>query len=219
MVSKHPKVGVNMSVFSSILKKLRQEKGYTQDELAALLNVSRSRIGMYETGSREPDFDTLRSIADLFGVDIGRLLGYSSPSSPSTPIPSGCQPLPDLADVPLVGRIACGDPITAEENIEGAVGVPAIWHADFALVCVGDSMAPSIRDGDLVAIRIQPEVETGEIAAVRIDGEATLKRVYTHPDCIELRPENPAYRSIILTGEEMNEVHIEGKAVGLCRGL
>lgn len=80
-------------------------------------------------------------------------------------------------------------------------------------------MAPAIQDGDLVAIRIQPEVENGEIAAVRIEDEATLKRVYLHDDYIELRPENPAYSSIIRRRDEMNDVHIEGKAVGLCRGI
>lgn len=80
-------------------------------------------------------------------------------------------------------------------------------------------MEPRIKDGDLVAIRSQPEVENGEIAAVRIGDEATLKHVYLYPTYIELRPENPAYASIIKFGEEMNEVSIEGKAVGLCRGI
>ena len=80
-------------------------------------------------------------------------------------------------------------------------------------------MEPSIKDGDLVAIHIQPMVENGEVAAVRIDNEATLKHVYLYPNYIELRPENPAYQSIIKIGEEMNEVKIEGKAVGLCRGM
>ena len=76
-----------------------------------------------------------------------------------------------------------------------------------------------IHDGDLVAIRKQPEVENGEIAAVRIGEEATLKHVYLHENFIELRPENPAFNSIILSREDMNTVVIEGKAVGLCRDI
>lgn len=80
-------------------------------------------------------------------------------------------------------------------------------------------MIPTFQDGDLVAIRIQPEVENGEVAAVRIDNEATLKRVYLHEDYIELRPENSSYASIIRRKDEMNDVHIEGKVVGLCRGM
>lgn len=71
-----------------------------------------------------------------------------------------------------------------------------------------------IHDGDVVYIRIQPEVENGEIAAVRIGEEATLKRVYLHQNFIELRPENPAFESIIRRRDEMNDVHIEGKAMG-----
>ena len=134
-------------------------------------------------------------------------------------IPAGFQPLPQMGEVPLVGAIACGSPILAEQNIEGTVSIPAGWHADFTLLCEGDSMVPTFQNGDLVAIRVQPEVENGEVAAVRIDNEATLKRVYLHEDYIELRPENTAYPSIIRRKDEMNDVHIEGKAVGLCRGV
>ena len=84
--------------------------------------------------------------------------------------------MPPMDEVPLVGKIACGSPILAQQNVEGMVSVPTEWHADFTLVCDGDSMVPTFQDGDLVAIRIQPEVENGEVAAVRIDNEATLKR-------------------------------------------
>lgn len=134
-------------------------------------------------------------------------------------VPPGFEPLPEMATVPLVGRIACGQPITAEENLEGYVSIPAEWHATFTLLCEGDSMEPRIKDGDLVAIRSQPQVENGEIAAVRIDCEATLKHVYLYPDKIVLQPEKPNYAPIVKIGEEMNDITIEGKAVGLCRGL
>ena len=117
--------------------------------------------------------------------------------------------------VPLIGSIACGEPITAVQNVEGEVDVPEGIRCDFALHCKGDSMVGAgIHDGDVVYIRIQPEVENGEIAAVRIGEEATLKRVYLHQNFIELRPENPAFESIIRRRDEMNDVHIEGKAMG-----
>ena len=80
-------------------------------------------------------------------------------------------------------------------------------------------MEPTICDGDLVAIKKDAQIENGQIVAVRIGDEATLKRVYIHKDYIELRPENPAYTSIILRKEAISEVAIEGRAVGLCRGL
>ena len=121
--------------------------------------------------------------------------------------------------VPRVGAIACGEPILAEQNIETYDKVPEDWHADFTLVCKGDSMDPRIKDGDIVAIRKQPAVENGEVAAVRIGDEATLKRVYRYPDRLVLQPENPTFPPIVLVGEEINTVTIEGKAIGLCRRL
>ena len=214
-----------MANFGSILKNLRLSRNITQGELAAKLGISRSAVGMYETGGREPDFEMMEAIADIFNVDMDYLMGRSQVERkhpippPNSEIPPGFQPMPEMDIVPLVGRIACGTPITAEENIERMVCVPSKWHATFTLTCEGTSMEPRIHDGDLVAIRSQPTVENGEVAAVRIDGEATLKRVYLHQGFIELRAENPAFESIILAKEEMNTVTIEGKAVGLCRDI
>lgn len=213
-----------MGNFASVIKRLRIERGITQEQLAALLKVSRSTVGMYEAGSREPDFETCEAIADIFNVDMDYLLGRSDverkdPILTNDTIPAGFEPLPATDTVPLVGRIACGEPITAEENLDGYVAIPSAWHATFTLTCCGDSMEPRIKDGDLVAIRSQPSVENGEIAAVRIGCEATLKHVYLYPDKIILQPENPSYPPIVKIGEEMNDVHIEGKAVGLCRNL
>lgn len=160
----------------------------------------------------ELDFDALSQAGNIRDA-------LKKQQTNNTPIPPGFEPLPEMESVPLVGRIACGQPITAEENLEGYVSIPAAWHATFTLKCCGDSMEPRIKDGDLVAIRKDVQVENGQIAAVRIGDEATLKHLYFHEDYIELRPENPVYSSIIRRKEEMNDVTIEGKAVGLCRGL
>lgn len=216
-----------MATFAERLKSLRREKGWSQQRLADELDLSKSSVNMYERGEREPGFETMEAIADLFNVDMNYLYGRTdikiadpivlAPKKPT--IPPGFEPMPKMDWVPLVGRIACGTPITAEENVEQMVCVPSRWHSTFTLTCKGDSMEPRIHDGDLVAIRSQPEVEQGEIAAVRIGDEATLKHVYLHENFIELRPENPAFESIILTKEEMNTVVIEGKAVGLCRDI
>lgn len=210
-----------MPSFANIIKNLRISRGITQEQLASMLKVSRSAIGMYETGSRQPDFETLEAFADIFNVDMDYLLGRSTVERkhPLSPIPPGFDPLPQTVRLPRVGQIACGTPILAETNIESYDNVPQNWHADFTLVCMGDSMEPKIKNGDIVAIRKQETVENGEIAAVRIDTEATLKRVFLFPDHLELRAENPAFASILLIGDQMNDAHIEGKAVGLCRGL
>ena len=163
----------------------------------------------------ELDLDTLAQAGNIRDA----LKTQQTNNASASPIPPGFEPLPEMESVPLVGRIACGQPITAEENLEGYVSIPAAWHATFTLQCRGDSMEPTIHDGDLVAIRKDVQVENGQIAAVRIGDEATLKHLYFHEDYIELRPENPVYSCIIRRKEEMNDVTIEGKAVGLCRGL
>ena len=212
-----------MATFAERLKSLRREKGWSQQRLADTLELSKSSVNMYERGEREPGFETMEAIADLFNVDMNYLYGRTDvkiadpivlePKKPT--IPPGFEPMPKMKKVPLIGAIACGEPITAIENREGEIDAPEDMNCDFALRCEGDSMiGAGIHDGDAVYIRIQPEVENGEIAAVRIGDEATLKRVYLHSDYIELRPENSAYESIIRRREEMNDVHIEGKAVG-----
>ena len=135
-------------------------------------------------------------------------------------VPQGFEPMPRIARVPLVGSIACGTPITAEQNIERYIGVPADWHADFALTCHGDSMAPTIRDGDIVCIRRQPEVEQGQIAAVRIGEEATLKHFHRQGGAVVLLADNAAVcPPMIYAGPQLAELQIEGRAVGLCRSL
>ncbi len=117
--------------------------------------------------------------------------------------------------IPLLGSIACGAPILAEEHIEDYVDMPKHIFADFALTCKGDSMINArIYDGDIVYIRRQDAVNDGEIAAVLTeDGEATLKRVRLFPDHIALMPENPMYKPLVFWHEEMNTVRILGKAI------
>ena len=200
------------------IKMRREQLGITQTALADMIGESKQTIYKYESGvvSNIPS-DKIEAIANALDVSPAWICGWEQGSE--TPIPSGFDPLPDMEEIPLVGRIACGEPITAEENLEGYVAAPAMWHATFALLCRGDSMEPTICDGDLVAIKKDIQIENGQIVAVRIGDEATLKRVYIHKDYIELRPENPAYTSIILRKEEISEVAIEGRAVGLCRGL
>lgn len=200
------------------MHELRTEKGISMKEAAARLGMPYTTYVNYEKGTREPNSETLILLAEFYDTSIDYLVGKSSNPKPAA-IPPGFEPLPPMDQVPLVGRIACGQPITAEENLEGYVSVPAAWHATFTLQCRGDSMEPTIHDGDLVAIRKDIQVENGQIAAVRIGDEATLKHLYLHNDYIELRPENPSFSSIIRRKEEMNDVTIEGKAVGLCRGL
>ncbi len=131
-----------------------------------------------------------------------------------SPVPPGFIPMPEMVKVPLIGRIACGQPITAEENVEGLVDAPKNARCDFALRCEGDSMIDAgISEGDVVFIRSQPEVNNGQIAAVRIGDEATLKRVYWNGKVLQLLPENRSYPPLVFSGQELEQIHIEGLAV------
>lgn len=203
--------------FGSVLKALRSEHDLTQRQLGEALGVSESTIGMYERGHREPDFEMLETIADYFNVDMDYLTGRSEVQRKYTFVPPSLDniiPMPLMSRVPLLGTIACGEPILAEENLDGEVDLPEHIHADFALRCKGDSMINArIFDGDIVYIRQQATVEDGQIAAVLIGDEATLKRVHFFEDHIVLAPENPTFRPLVYWGDEMNSIRILGHAV------
>lgn len=202
------------------IRNAREAAGLTQEELGKMCGTTKQTIYKYEIGKiTNIPIDRLEKIAGIVGVSTASLLGWEESSTPVSSIPSGYSPMPETELRPRVGRIACGEPITAEENIDDYDEVMKSWHADFTLLCCGDSMLPKIQDGDVVAIRAQQTVDNGQIAAVRIGDEATLKRVFLHPDYIELRPLNPYYDSIIRHREEMDDIRIEGIAVGLCRNL
>lgn len=216
--------------FSKRLTQALDLRGLSAADLSRATGVSEGTISCYKKGKYQAKQNRVYDFAKALRVDPAWLMGYDVPMEPqgqstqdtahrAVSIPPGFLPMPEMEQVPLIGSIACGTPILAEQNIEGSACVPARWRATFSLICKGDSMEPKIHDGDLVAIRKQPEVENGEIAAVRIGEEATLKRVYKRDGFLELRPENSNYESIILIGEKMAEATIEGKAVGLCRDI
>lgn len=194
-----------------IMRARRQELGLTLEEVGNYVGVGKSTVRKWEHG----DIENMKR-------DKIALLSKILKLSPLTfitgeveyGIPDNIIPLPKMKKIPLLGTIACGEPILATENIEALINADKDLNADFALRCKGDSMINArIFDGDIVYIREQPDVEDGEIAAVLIGEEATLKRVYKYPSKVVLRPENPLYDDMIYSKEEMNEVRILGKAV------
>lgn len=206
-----------MATLYDRIKSRRTELGLTVEELAHKMGYKdKSSISKIENGKADIPQSKIAAFADALETTPAYLMGWEEQAEPKEPIiPPGFEPMPKMKKVPLIGTIACGEPITAEQNIEKMVDVPEYIRCDFSLTCHGDSMVDAgIHDKDVVYIRIQPEVENGEIAAVRIDGEATLKRVYYNPGTLTLMPANPAYAPMVYTGPQLEEVHIEGKAVG-----
>ena len=118
--------------------------------------------------------------------------------------------------LPLLGIVACGKPIMANEDWESYVEAGTQIKADFCLKVVGDSMINArINDGDIVFVRKQEMVINGEIAVVIIEDEATLKRVFYYPDSqkLVLQAENPKYEPLVYLGQELETIHILGKAI------
>ena len=210
--------------FSENLKILRKSKKLSQEKLADELKVSRSLIGMWESGQRKPSYETLELLADYFNIRLDDLSGRNINKDMNFSNISNIIPLPKTRKVPRLGKIACGEPILAEENYDDYDDVPEEIKCDFTLLCEGDSMINArIQDGDIVYLREQPQVENGEIAACLVDGEfetkATLKRFYKYDDKIVLQAENPKYQPFVYVNEEMNKVRIIGKAVGFTSRL
>lgn len=193
------------------IHQLRKEKGLTLEYVGKFVGVAKSTVRKWENGDIEAiRSDNIQRLADLLGTTFDYLMDGVTGNI----VYKNVEPMPDTKLVPIIGGIACGLPITAEENVEGYAEVDRRVHADFALRCVGDSMINArIFDGDLVFIRRQPDVDNGEIAAVVIEGEATLKRVYKYPNRVELRPENPLFPVLQYEGVDLESIKIIGKAV------
>ena len=204
------------SIVATRMQQRREELGLTLDDIALEIGVARSTIQRYEKGTIEKlKLPVIEAIANVLQVDPAWLVGKSDdPKIADAVSPDNILPFPTMKSVPLIGTIACGEPILAAENIECEVDMPEHVKADFALRCKGDSMINArIYDGDIVYIRQQPTVDDGQIAAVLVDDEATLKRVHLYPDHVVLEPENPQYRPLSFWESDMEHVRILGKAV------
>ena len=188
----------------------REEHGMTMQEFADRSHLSKAYISMLER-NRNPKSG--RPPVPALDADQSVSLSYLQSRRP---LSDNLIPLEPMDQVPLLGQIACGTPILAEQNVEDYVDLPQHIRADFALTCRGDSMiGAGIQDGDMVYIRQQPEVENGEIAAVMVDDEeATLKRFYFDGFTVQLVAENPKFPPMVFTGEEISRrVHVVGRAI------
>ena len=191
------------------IKERRIEMDMSQEQLAQKVGYkSRSSINKIELGKSDISQTMIKMIATALNTTPAYIMGWEADT------PSNIIPLPQTRPVPLLGDIACGEPILAEENIETYVNVNSDIPADFALRCQGDSMINArIFDGDIVYIRRQADVDDGEIAAVLIDTEATLKRVHKFPNKLVLSPCNPMYDDLVYAAEQLSTIRILGKAV------
>ncbi len=185
------------------IKLRRTELGISQEELVIRIGYKhKSSINKIELGTQGLTQSKIKAIADALYTTPSYIMGWTEAITKQK--------------VPFVGEIACGKPIVTNEVFECYVELGCEIKCDFCLKAKGDSMTGArIHDGDIVFIKEQDTVENGEIAAVVIDDEATLKRLYLYQEeqKLVLQSENPRYQPLVYVGEELNHVHVIGKAV------
>lgn len=205
--------------FGTQIKIRRKMLGITQAELAQKVGyTSHSSIAKVESGTIDLPQSKIEAIAKALQTSPAYLLGLAQHDAAhiwQTHTFENVTPI-HTQRVPMLGEIACGKPIWANEERESYVQAGVNIKADFCLIARGDSMIGArIHDGDIVFCRSQNMVENGEIAAVIIGDEATLKRVYYYPDKqkLVLQAENPKYEPFVYVGSELDEINIIGKAI------
>lgn len=198
----------------NLMNQLKNEKNLSISELARRVGMAKSAVSKYFNFQREFPLNRANEFAKALGVETDYLLGLDFK------VPSNVTFVDTILNIPIIGDIAAGTPILAEQNIDGTIqmlpqNVPS--GKLIALNIKGDSMSPTIPNGSQVLVRLQEDVENGEIAAVLLPSEtsdsyeATLKRVKRQDNITMLIPDNKDYEPIIIT--ESSPVYIVGKAV------
>lgn len=203
---------------SDKIRVLRDSLGLTLEQVGNAVGVGKSTVRKWESGDiKNMRRDKIAALARILQTTPAYLMGWEEDETSNIPTAKNIFPIGKGSRIPLYGRIACGTPILAVEDLEETVWLPDGIRADFALTCCGDSMINArIFDGDIVYVRTASAVENGEIAAVVVrDEEVTLKRMYYYPNegRMVLRAENPTVRSQEYIGDELNHVRVLGKAI------
>lgn len=203
------------------IKYLREQQGLTQEELAKKLGYkSKSSVAHIENGRDIPRSMVVK-LATVLDSTPAYLMGWEEEAKKADDLSELMQKYDNIKPIklkrfPMLGEIACGKPIFADEDREHYIMADMDIDADFCLTAKGDSMINArIYNGDIVFIKEMPIVENGDIAAVIIEDEATLKRVYYYPDdnMLQLVAENPKYKPLVYQGPELDTIRILGRAV------
>ena len=201
------------------VRKRRNELGWSQEELALKMGYkSRVSVNKIECG-RPVSQKIIYRLSQALGVTPGYLMGWEDDQPQPQPLPANSIPVKRV-QVPMLGGIAAGEPILADQQYDTYVEADADLDCTYALRVDGDSMEPTVRYGDIVFIRQQEDVDDGRIAAVLVDDSATLKRVYHIPNGLQLLSDNAAkYPPRAVTFEDYDCIRILGLAVAFKRSL
>ena len=192
------------------LKAARKKKGLTQIEVAKYIGLTQGAYSAWENGHVKIDSQSLARLAELFGVSMHYLLGEDEDAAQ-----------PKAFRIPVLGEVAAGLPMMAEENIVDYEEIDPAMAASgelFGLRIKGSSMEPRIKEGDVVIVRKQEDVDTGDTAVVLVNGDsATVKRIKKETNGITLVPNNTAFSPIYYSNDDIERlpVRIIGKGLEL----
>lgn len=192
-----------MDIFVTQLKKTMFLKGWRQIDLVRATGYTDGQISSWCGGRYRPNGEAMSKIAKALGVTVEYLLGKEEISEAKLT-------LPEFKEIPVIGKVAAGVPIEAQENIIGTV---VTEKNVFALRISGDSMSPRIMDGDIVLVHQQENANDGDIVIARVDGEVTCKVLKKNAYGVTLVPFNAAYAPFIYTGQQAEDLRILGKVV------
>lgn len=193
-----------MDIFVAQLRKAMFLKGWRQVDLVRAIDATDGQVSAWYNGKYRPNAEKLEKIAKALGVSVAYLLGKEE-------VPLAALTLPKAEEVPVLGNVAAGVPITAQEDVIGSVFAekPGL----FALRVKGDSMSPRIMDGDLLLVRPQTGAEDGDLVVAMIEGEATCKVLRRNAYGVTLVPFNAAYAPFVYSGAQAEDLRILGKVV------
>ena len=207
--------------FSTRLKLLRKEKGFTQSDVARMFFIDKTAVSKWELGLNFPNQNIQSRLADLFGVSVDYLLGRTDIRNANL-----SPPAETIVDMPIVGSVRAGmdGNIVSDDTGDTRRIAAAALHGRpdeyFLLRVRGDSMYPEVLDGDCVLVRKMDSVESGSMAVVLYDEDyATVKWVeYVEgEDWVRLIPNNPAYPPVRVEGAELEKCRILGEVVDIMR--
>lgn len=194
------------------LKQLRLKKSLSQQKVADVLGINRTTYVKYETGTSNPNVARLAKLAAFFDVSPDCLLETPSPKT----LKNYVELPPENKKLPIIGTVKCGPDGLAFQYLEGYILIGDDYKGDIiAFRCRGDSMKDlGINSDDIAIVRQQEDIESGELAVVVINGEeGMLKRVRKFDGGIILESANSEYPPRIITGKELEIVHIVGKVL------
>ena len=203
------------------IKHRRQQLGFSAEKVAELVGVSPATMYRYEKNEiASMGTDKLLPIANALGVSPAYLMGWEDVPN-SSPLPTNLIPASALTrkSIPLIGNVAAGEPIFAEESYDTYLDIDSDCRVDYALRVKGDSMYPTYQDGDVIYIRQQPDVSPGQVAVVLVDDSATLKHVYhdRRTGEVSLVSDNPDYPPMHYYPDDGLPIRILGVPVGFTR--